>query len=136
MPNVSNWVQSKDKARDWISDIENDNRSIHFYNPVAEDALSTITISRYDKTTRAQVALSAQRVRVEMTRIEPDKDIGPSARTSNFNCVVFGYDGHPEYGTTDIEMEDTFVHEGIKFIVKVVYLNTPGGKQAWCRAEE
>jgi hypothetical protein len=134
MPDISNWVANNPVAKNWADDVENENRGIHFYERLIETMPTDIIIQRYDRTLKQTLELPVQRVRIELTRIQPDKDVGPSARESSFNALVFGYKDHPTYGTLDIQNGDKFAFNNMLFEVRVVYPNTPGGIQVWVEA--
>jgi hypothetical protein len=125
MPDISAWIGNVGKADDWLDDVDGDNRAVHFTDFIINDKPSTITLYRNG------VALDPQTVRLEMTRIQPDRDIGRSAREAVGNGIAVGYRNHPTEPDFDVRSGDKFTHDGIRFEVRMVYFETPGQTQAW-----
>lgn len=126
MPNVNNWTNSLISARGFVGGIEGNNRAISYTDKVIKDKPSTIVISRVDGTT-----LSPQTVRIEQTRIQPDKDVGRSGREVNANAVLIGYKGHPDIADTDVRVGDKFVLNGKRFEIRFIQPETVGFVEAW-----
>lgn len=125
----SNWMNSNQRNKDWLNDVEDEREKMH-YSRVIQDAPAVIVLERFDRLSQQNILLPPQEVRIEMTRIEPDREVGPAARQANFNVVITGL------STLDIENGDQFEYSGKIFEVLVVYINTPGGTQAWAKAQE
>ncbi len=125
MPNVNVWMTDAGKGKAWVDDIEDGARSQHFGHRTIEDKPYDIVIQRGTTT------LASQRVRLEMTRIEPYETIGAAGRQNRANIFVLGYRDHPTLPDLDIASGDVFVALGSKFRVRQVYRLTPGLTEAW-----
>lgn len=125
MPDINNWFTDKEAAGGWQEDVEGDARSVHFTHRIITAKPAVIEIQRMGQT------LDPQTVRIEMTRIQPDVNVGPAARESRANTVLIGYKGHPTIADTDIRVGDVFVYEAKKFRVRLVFTANVGHIEAW-----
>jgi hypothetical protein len=130
MPNISQWLGNQQKGNDWKNDIEV-NRAVHFTDVIMQLTPVQIVLRRPKPD---EATLPAQTVRIEMQRIEPDPKVGIPSRAATYNALIFGYDDHPQFGTLDIRHGDKFTYKNQLFSVTVVYVSTPGIKQAWAEA--
>jgi hypothetical protein len=121
---INKWLGVPERANAWLEDIEGDNRAVHFTNFIINNKPVDITIVRNG------VKLDPQTVRLEMTRIQPDRDLGRSAREAVGNFVVVGDTDF------DVKAGDKFSYGGARFEVRMVYVDTPGIIQAWCEIVE
>jgi hypothetical protein len=118
-------MAEKGPITNWLNDIEDDARAEHVTHRFIADKSTSIVIQRKG------VSLAAQTVRIELTRIQPDKDVGPAAREPNANALLIGYKGHPTIADTDVQAGDRFVADGMRFEVRFIFPETPGAIQAW-----
>lgn len=131
MPNISQWMTDTNKAGDWLNDIEgNDKRVLHATHRFIVDQPAIITI------TRGSTNLDPQTVRIELTRIEPDVDVGAAGREHNARAVLIGYKGHPTIADTDIRSGDLFVHNSTRYLVRFILPETVGRVEAWLEMQQ
>jgi hypothetical protein len=130
VPSFSGWMRDAGKVNPWKSDIEDDNRVSHFTERVINDKPAIITVYRNS------IALAPQTVRIEQTRIQPDKDVGPAGREHNNNAVLIGYRGHATIADCDIQSGDLFTHDNIRYEVRLIFPETPGRVEAWLEIQE
>jgi len=129
MPKIQHWMQGADRSHDWMSNIEDDNRSQTAYYQIIMAQGTQISIQR--SVNGSYTTLAPQVVRIETTRIQPDKDIMVGGRESNANALIFGFKDHPQMPDFDVKQGDLFVHEFTKFEIRFVFPETPGITQAW-----
>jgi hypothetical protein len=132
MPNGVNWMGFVGKAGDWKEEIEDDARNVHFTHRVILEKPTSIVIYRPPTDT----TLAAQTVRIEQTRIQPDRETGKAAREHRANATLLGYKGHPTITDTDINAHDQFIVNGIKYEVRLIFPDTPGRVEAWLEVIE
>lgn len=136
MPNGTNWMANTNKAGDWKEEIEDDARNVHFTHRVILEKPASITVYRPKTPTAAAQVLDAQTVRIEQTRIQPDRDTGKAGREHVANATLLGYKGHPTIADTNLRAHDQFMFEGIKFEVRLIFPDTPGRLEAWLEVIE
>lgn len=130
-PDINNWLTDLGKAGDWISPTHGAaGRSVHFTHRMISDKQVSIILYRRG------TALDPQLARVELTRIQPDKDIGPGAREMVANAVLFGYRDHPTITDFDGQVGDKFQLDGITFLLRLQEPETPGMYQFWLEVAE
>lgn len=125
MPDINSWFTDKEAAGGWQEDIEGDARSVHFTHRIITAKPTIIEIQRNGQT------LEPQTVRIEMTRIQPDVNVGPAARESRANTVLIGYKGHPTIADTDIQVGDVFLLSDRRFRVRLIFAENVGHIEAW-----
>lgn len=130
MPTINQWMTTTDKAGRWKAEIENAGRSLHeLHRFIAEKSVSIVLI-------RNSVSLSAQTVRIEQTRIQPDVNVGPAGREHRSNAVLLGYKDHPTIPDLDIKAGDKFEVDGTSFEVRLIFPAVIGHVQAWLEVVE
>jgi hypothetical protein len=126
MPDINSWMTDKEAGGVWESSIEGDNRSVHFTHRIIMDKPAVIVIQR-----KNGQELAPQTVRIEMTRIKPDINVGPGARESRSNTILIGYKGHPTIPDTDMQVGDRFAYGVKMFTVRQIFTETVGRVEAW-----
>lgn len=128
MPNINIWMSALDKDKDWVDDIENDNRAYNLADRLIQAKPYSITLSR-----NGTPLSTAQTVRVETTRIEPYETVGDGGRGNKANIIVLGYRGHPDTNKPDFDVKagDSFMFDGIKYRIRQVYTQNAGITEAW-----
>jgi len=99
--------------------------SVHITHRIISEKPVSIVVVRNGE------QLTAQTVRIETTRIAPDRDIAFAAREGNANAVLIGYKDHPTIADTDLKAGDRFELDGLRFEVRHIFPQTPGSLQAW-----
>lgn len=97
----------------------------------AEDAWDRIMMQPTDLVVRRQSSnLPVQVVRVEIDNTHTEI-MGNGGATGKQGAVVFGVRNHPTVPDTDIQRDDVFAYEGMRFRV-VSVMRLPGQVQANC----
>lgn len=125
MPNFLNWMGEDGKAGAWAASVHGANTSAHITHRIISDKPQQIEIVRHNQT------LAPQTVRIETTRIAPDRDTMFAGRENNANAVLIGYKDHPTIPDTDIRAGDRFALNGSRYEVRFIFPETPGSIQAW-----
>lgn len=125
MSRIDYWA-NVGRATNWVDDIENGNRGVYATDRYIKDKPCVIIVER-----GAVETLPEQTVRIEMTRIQPDVNVGPTSRESRANTILIGYKDHPTIPDTDIMRGDRFIFEDSRFEVRLVFPATVGRVEAW-----
>jgi hypothetical protein len=125
MPDFNSWIGLNNKSQSWLNDIENNNRAVHATHRIISDRPVLITIFRKG------VALPVQTVRIELSVIAPDVNLGPAGRGHDARGYIVGYKGHPDYPDFDVKSGDVFTHDSTKYEVRFILPETAGRTEAW-----
>ncbi len=130
MPDFNFYMSDLGSGKDWTDDIDGAYISQNFTERIIKDKPVTIVIVR--NTTQ----LDPQTVRIEMTRIAPDINVGQGAREPRGNAILIGYKDHPTISDTDILPGDRFIAYDLRYEARYILPATEGNIQVWIEVVE
>lgn len=131
---INYWITSRGKATSWRGEIEADARALNYTYRAIMDKPTTIEVQR--RVGGTMTKLAPQTVRIEQTRIQPDRDVGTGGREMVSNATLIGFKGHPDIDDTDLQVGDRFEVDGVKYIVRTIWPATQGFLSAWLEVVE